>query len=199
MKKIKGLFNDYGYSLVEMIIVIAIIVIMTGASFITLSVMHSAKAKEAASSFETELAMVISNSKNKSIDYSMDGVVQDSEKNYLMGLRVYLASDNKIYLQRCVISNGNIYDSDENSAFIKSINVGKGKGTCLSAYVDVIYTDNDGNETKITGAGDSDSVFLAFNKKGECVNGYGTYKFLKKNGSTVATVRVNKNGSYHVD
>ncbi|MBQ8085467.1 MAG: prepilin-type N-terminal cleavage/methylation domain-containing protein [Lachnospiraceae bacterium] len=186
--------NNGGYSLVELIIVIAIIVIMTGVSFVALSVMHSAKAKEAASSFETELAMVSSSAKNKSIDYDMDG---NLDKGYSMGLRVYLASDNKIYVQRCVVdSTGTMLNVASTDVYIKSVNVGKGMGTCLSAYVDVIYVDASGTETKIDS---SHEMYLAFNKKGECTNGYGTYKFLKKNGSKVATVRINKNGSYHVD
>ena len=204
MKKIKELLkNNAGFSLTELIIVLAIIVIMTGASFITLSVMHSAKAKEAASSFETELAMASSDAKNKSVDLDVNGTIDDYEKeNYFPGLRIYEGADNKLYLQKYVmvrVPNALQFvrvEMFDTHPYIQSVNVGNGKGVCLSAYVDVTYTDKNGNKTEIKG---TDEVVVAFNKKGECISGVGIYDFIKKDGSTVATIRVNPNGSYHVD
>ena len=195
MKKIKRLIKDNkGFTLVEMIIVIGIIVVMTGVSFITLSVMHAAKAKEAGSTFETELAYVVSNAKNKAVDYDLDGNV---DRGYSMGLRIYIDSDdNKAYIQRCLIKDGVLEEYAATNPYIKSVNVGKGKGTCLSAYVKVQYVDKDGNETDVT---TSEDVYIAFNKKGECIHGVGSYKFKRNDGSTITTVRVNSNGSYHVD
>ena len=196
MKMIKKLLkNNKGFSLTEMIIVLAIIVIMTGASFISLSIMRSAKAKEAASTFETDLAYVISNAKNKDVDMNLDGTV---DKGYSMGLRLYVSGE-KIYLQRCLIHDGTYLDLPSADPYIQSVNVGNGLGTSLSAYVDIEYTDKDGNVKTV----DEEGIYLAFNKKGECVHGVGTYSFLRKHKdrneeTTVTTVRVNQNGSYHV-
>ena len=202
MNKIKDYFkNNDGYTLVEMIIVIAMILNMTTASFISLRVMHAAKAKEAASSFETELADVISNNKNKSVDINLDDKITSVDKDYVMGLKFYSVGNDKVYIQRCIFKKDDtgVYSivsapDDTEQAYLDSINVGKGKGTCLSAYVDVVYKDKNGNETKITG---DTETYLRFNKRGECVEGVGTYEFLRKNGDKVATIVVRQNGSFN--
>ena len=54
----KKIDNNSGYTLVELIIVLAIIVILTTAAFVTMSIMHTAKVKEAAKEEVFSLSLV---------------------------------------------------------------------------------------------------------------------------------------------
>ncbi len=198
MKKMKRILKDNsGFSLTELIIVIAIIAIMTAASFVSLTIMHSARAKEAASTFENSLAEVIGMAKSKSVDYDMDGSISSDEGSLTIGLRVY-KDGGKYYLKKCVFkknANGtySLYDYNSNNAFIKSINEKDGKGACLTSYVKVNYYDEGGTLSA------DDQFNIAFNKKGECVQGAGRYEFVKSSsGDKIVSVTVNKNGSYIV-
>ncbi len=199
MVKIKERFKESlkdnkGFSLTEFIIVIAIIAIMTTASFITMAVMHGAKAKEASSSFENSLAEVINLSKNNGVDLNANGTIDADEESYAIGLRIY-KTGGKYYLQKCVVKHFNGVYSDsgktESDPYIKSINECSGKGLCLSAYVDIKFYDEDGNDAT------ADSYIIAFDRRGNCKLGYGIYEFRKaSNGDKVSSVRVNRNGSY---
>ena len=95
----KGLKDNGGFSLTELIIVIAIILVMTAASFVTLTIMHSARAKEAASSFENAIAEVINLSKNNGVDKDANGSIDSAEEKYTIGLRIY-KDGRKYYLQK---------------------------------------------------------------------------------------------------
>lgn len=200
MKKIKQILKcNKGFTLVEFITVFAFIVIMTGMSFVTLSIMHSARAKEAASTFESALANAVSSAKNIGVDYNMDGTIDDTEKNYALGIKIYYPdAGSKLYLQKCIFiaqPNGSyaLWNLSYNDDYIKSINHNDGKGECLSQYVEIERTSVSGTKYTLSGY---ESYNICFNKKGECVSGYGEYEFLKKNGSTISRVQINKNGSY---
>ena len=52
MEKRRFMKDNTGYTLIEMIIVIAIIAIMTGAAMVTITILHNAKAKEASITLE---------------------------------------------------------------------------------------------------------------------------------------------------
>lgn len=190
-----SLKDNKGFSLTELIIVMAIILIMTAASFVTLSIMHSAKAKEAASSFENSLAEVINLSKNNFVDKDSNGIIDADEANYTIGLRLY-KNGRKYYLQKCICektATGSYayVDLEATDPYINSINEHSGMGICLSAYVDVKFYDLDGNEAS------ADSYIIAFNRKGDCKLGYGKYEFLRSSsGDKIVTVSINKNGSY---
>lgn len=200
MKIKKYLQNNEGFTLVELIICIAIIVIMTGASYITLSVLHTAKAKEAASTFESALADVVSKDKNVGVDYNLDGTIDSSEEKYQMGVRIY-KKGSKVYLQKCVFiaqSNGSYahWNLGADDSYIKSINDNNdGKGTCLSRYVTVEYISVSGTKYSL---GTYSDYTICFNKRGECVTGYGTYNFKDTKGATISSIQINKNGSYIV-
>ena len=56
MEKRRFMKDNKGYTLIEMIIVIAIIAIMTGAAMVTITILHNAKAKEASITLETALS-----------------------------------------------------------------------------------------------------------------------------------------------
>ena len=189
MKKL----NNKGYSLVELIIVIGMIVVLTGAALITMSVMHSAKAKEAAITFDSELSELNHNAKNKAIDMNADDIVNDLDKGYSYGIKLHL-NGKKVYLQQIVVKDGVEFASDD---YINANNSNDGLGISLSSYVYVKYTDLDGNVTLIN-EDNANEVIISFDKKGMCTAGYGTYEFLRTSGGDqVASVTINKNGSHH--
>ena len=187
MKKL----NNGGYSLIEMMIVIAIIAVFTGASLITINVIHSAKAKEAAITFDSELAELINKSKYIACDANNDGVIDSSDAGYSFGIRVHKDGD-KCYLQDVLVQNGvYVYDED----YEKANNPNDGKGLSLSKYVYVSYTDEFGNDS-LVGA-DDEAVLVYFRKDGSCAAGYGTFEFIRENNDNmVATMTINKNGSH---
>lgn len=183
--------NNKGYSLVELIIVIAIIAVFTGAAMITMTVMHSAKAKEACITFESEVAELVNKSKGNAVDKDLDGVIGNDDKGYSLGLRLH-KDGRKCYVQKVLVKAG-IYEA--NTAFEKENNVNDGKGISLSSYVYVEYTNLDGDKVVI-GDEESDTVLISFNKNGICASGVGTYDFIKTDGTPVAKTIINKNGSY---
>lgn len=189
MKKL----NNKGYSLVELIIVIAIIVVLTGAALITMNVMHSAKAKEAAITFDSEVAELINNSKNRAIDMNADGKVDNVDKGYNYGIKLYL-NGKKVFLQQIVTKDGVEHTSTD---YVDANNSNDGSGISLSAYVYIRYTDLAGNVT-IIDENNANEIIIIFDKKGICTAGYGTYEFIRTSGGDqVASVTINKNGSHH--
>lgn len=188
MKKL----NNKGYSLVELIIVIAIIVVLTAAAMITMTVMHSAKAKEAAITFDSELSELIKNSKSRACDANVDGKIDDADEGYSFGIRLH-KDGNKCYLQDVLVKDG-LYVQDD--TYEEANNVNDGKGISLSSYVYVKYTDLDGNVITI-GENSGDEVLIAYKKDGTCFSGYGMYEFIRTSGGDqVASMTLNKNGSH---
>ncbi len=188
MKKL----NNKGYSLVELIIVIAIIVVFSAAALVTMTVMHNAKAKEAATTFDSELSELIHNAKNRACDVNGDDKIVGIENDYTFGLRLYQI-DGKCYLQSVLVFAG-AYEA--NVDYEKANNPNNGLGKSLSTYVYVKYTDRAGNENVIGNTG-NDEVLIYYNRDGSCASGVGTYEFMKTNNDTmVAIMTLNKNGSH---
>lgn len=185
-KKLK--LDNKGYSLVELIIVIAIIAVFTGAAMITLTVMHSAKAKEASITFESEVSELLNKSKGNSVDANLDGKIDAADDGFGLGLRVHKVGQ-KCYVQKVLVKN-KAYQP--NTSFEEANNNNDGKGISLSSSVYVEYTDLTGSKIVIDG---SDEVVISFNRSGACVTGYGTYDFIKTDGTKVAKTTINKNGS----
>ncbi len=187
MKKL----NNKGYSLIELIIVIAIIVVLTGAALVTMSVMHSAKAKEAAITFDSEISELVHNSKNMACDVNDDGIIDATDDGYSFAIRMH-SDGSKTYLQQVVVKNGAYVSVDD---YEKANNPNKGDGISLSSYVYVKYTDYEGNVTVLDTAGSD--LIISFDRKGMCTAGYGTYDFIRTSGGDqVACVTINKNGSH---
>lgn len=181
-----GLNNNKGFSLVEMIIVMAIIAILTGISFISLGLLQSAKAKEAAVTFEAEISDIVTKSKGQVIEEL--GV---RHPEYYYALRIYKSTDDRYYIQR------GVYDSETDSLSFGGVlsNPNSGKGREISSRVTVKYLDPiTGMEYAINSS--TNGVVLVFDRNGRCLQGYGTFRFYKKNGNNIANVTVNKNGSH---
>lgn len=184
--------NNGGYSLVELIIVIAIIVVLSAIGFVTITLIHSAKAKEAAITFEAELKECQAKAKSQTV-VSKTGAAFHSDDSYALQLRVV---GNKYYVRTiryCPDPTGGGY---MNNADLETR--GKGNGADLSPYIYVLYQSDETGvaERKISS---TEPAHIRFDKKGMCVRGSGTYKFCKaSNNSVIATVTVNKNGSIQI-
>lgn len=179
-----------GYSLVEMIIVIAIIAVVAGMAIISISLIHSAKAKEAAVTVDEEIATLITKSKNMKCD----------KEGCQYAARIYYdKDDNKYYFQKG-------YYNIEFKKYEFSDPDGKGKS--LSSYVDVKFSgtrdvikdDYTVNNQDVVSSMDVKSVTkgvpIRFNKDGTCATGYGHFEFLKRNGNVVADEYIRVNGSH---
>lgn len=200
----RRLNENKGYSLAEMIIVIAIIAILTSIAVVTIGVMHSAKAKEASMTFESRLQDILIKSKGqmavkKDGSKFIDSTTGEEITNYKYALRLY-EKDDSIYLQNVICygtdsqftaANGYKFDSAMYSA--DECENTPADGTGLSTYVYVKYISPAGGTAVDV---DADGNYIVFNKDGYCVTGYGTYEFYKKSSkSMIAEVTINKNGS----
>lgn len=192
MEKRRFMKENKGYSLVEMIIVMAIIVIMTGAAMVTITIMHSAKAKEASITLETALSDVQQSAKGK-----MCVVSGTQEPDYRYALVVY-QTGGKYYVKKgYYIGNGSDVNDHNNYVFVDAENANSGKGECFSAYVDVKYVNPSGIEQDIGSIDSNDGVYIIYDKQGMCIQGDGQYKFYKnKKDVLISTVELNKNGSH---
>ena len=192
MEKRRFMKRNEGYSLTELIIVLAIIGVLTGAAMVTISIIHSAKAKEASSTMEDALSELEANAKGRM------GVVGGVEQpDYQFALAIY-KSGSRYYLKKGYYKGNGLAKNDaSNYEFVASENGGGGKGTSFSSFIQITYVDSAGVERDITGL-DDNPVFIIYDKKGMCVLGDGKYKFYRKNStsSTLGILTLNKNGSH---
>lgn len=179
--------NNKGYSLVELIIVIGIIVVMTGVATVTVTLINSAKAKEAAVTFSSELADLRTKSKGQIVTVTT-GTTTSTEPKYKFALKLYKDGS------KCYIQKGYCDDTDKFFSLPDS-NPNNGKGVSLSSRITIKYTETSTSAQKEIG--DSDfSVVIAYDKNGRCALGSGVYDFYKNNGNLVDSVTIMKNGSY---
>lgn len=198
------LHDNKGYSLVEMIITIAIIAIMTGISFVTVTMINSAKAKDASVTFESELSDMITKTKNQ-----VCIVNGKSKPSFSTCMMIYKADDDRYYVKRGYYNpagsglseaDASAVNMDAQYIFINEENVNDGKGKGLSSRVRITYRDN-----TVSGSTDQtieytdkadDKQYIVYDRNGKCIEGYGVYKFYKKNGNVIADVTIQKNGSH---
>lgn len=198
--------KDQGYTLIEMIIVIAIIAVVAGMALISVTLIHSARAKEAATTVDSQVATLITQSKN----------MQSDRPGWAYAARIYADDNGVYYFQRG-------YYKAKNGAtpaqydFNNTDKEGDGKGTSLSSYVVIRYngqetivqegfkedsfgikgakpTDEDGHLVKDLNYGQG--LFLRFDKDGTCAEGIGDIRFYKRNGNIVAHEYIRVNGSH---
>lgn len=174
--------DNAGYSLVEMIIVLAIVAVVSAMAIVSITMIHSAKAKEAAVTFDSEVSTLITKSKNMNCDVN---------PNYSFCLKIYKDGDGKYYIQK-----GYYYDPTPGATTTYIFDsttdpLNDGKGTCLSSYVSVKYIQT-GSATEE----DVSTIYIRYDRKGMCIEGDGTYRFYKRNGTMVASVYLRKNGSH---
>lgn len=206
--------ENKGYSLVEMIIVIAIIAVMSGASMVTITLINSAKAKEAGVTFDSEISALAAKSKSQVVKFDIndDGNVDKADitlcRGYYFAIAVYQGTDGKYYISHGFYSPENADGKKEYVAFAED-NTNGGKGTCISKRVSIGYEEatKSGGRLTATDAAvsvkgvtvsedNSDIYVVAFDKTGRCVSGAGTYD-LKKSSDNVSIdqITIRANGS----
>lgn len=191
LRKIKQ--SNKGYSLVELIIVIAIIAVLTAVAFVSMSLINSGRAKEAAVTFNSELASTVAKAKGQAYVEVADDGTKTEHPEYRYALKIYIASDGNCYMQRGFYKGTGDYNTDSNYVFPASENKGNAKGISFTSYVSVQYSATGSGATKITS---STPKYIVFEKNGTCANGYGTYEFCRKNSNTADTmITLNKNGA----
>lgn len=196
LKKKKKLLNDKGLSLVELIIVIAIIAVMSGIAITTVTLINSAKAKEAGVTFNSEVTDTAT--KAKSQVCVVQGVQQPI---YRYCLKLYQASNGKYFIQHGYYNPMGATEA-EKYLFYNEDNTNSGKGTSMSSRVEIRYTNRAGDTVKVNNSGDSgtvDHVYIVFNTDGTMREGFGTFTFYKRNGNEVSNVVIRKNGSHYMD
>ncbi|MBQ9983732.1 MAG: prepilin-type N-terminal cleavage/methylation domain-containing protein [Lachnospiraceae bacterium] len=190
--------KNKGYTLIEMLIVIAIMAILTGVAFVTLKVMHQAKYNSSISTFQTQLSNLWI--QTKAISQSK---VQLNPTDATDGAKYPL----------CMVVTLNEDSSDDirdgsfevKTAYNKDTDVtDKESHATLTHLVDIKYTPTNSKQvhskTSIDGSGFiTGDVIIQFNKAdGSVKYGAGTYDFYYDN-RVVGTVYLDSvTGNHYV-
>ena len=186
----RKLSKDNGYTLVEMIIVLAIIALLAAMSLISVTIIHSARAKEACVRVGSEINSV------KSMNRTM--TPKDGTHD---GYALVIYKDSNGAFNCCVAlhkeSGGYDLDSDKNVKLSSSVDI-KFTGSMIKADGSSIsVTDHVPGELSAT-EDDDLPIYVVFDKRGNCYSGAGDIRFYKKNSNQVARVNVTSNGSIDV-
>ena len=198
--------KNKGYSLVEMIIVLAIVVILAGLALVSLTLVNTARAKDASNKFSSEVNQI------RSDPYF------DETKDYRNGLALYL-KDGKYQTDQVVVEKNAagqyVYKDDASGAGIShAYPAYDASGNPIrenvqySSRVEVKFT---GKNTSFLNGNTNDmdkenagapttekAICIVFDRHGNCSSGAGEYRFYKKNSNQVARVIVRQNGSIEV-
>ena len=192
--------NDKGYSLVELIIVIAIIVALAASALLSVTMIHSARAKDSA----VKLGSEVNSLKTRCMNMTPDDPMYD-----YYALAVY-TEDNKAHIQLVMHRK-----SAPGSGFAFQFDpVPDEEPINLSGSVKVTFAGrlirNYANDSTpellsseytpgpLDGTGAVTPVIIAFDKKGYCYSGSGEFYFYKINGNRVSRVEIRPNGSINV-
>lgn len=203
--------NNKGYSFVEMIIVLALVVILATLSLVSLTLINNARAKDASNKLGSEFNEVRKKSiemiPSKSVIENEYGGTYSATKTYKYGIILY--EENGKFMTSQVICELDKSDPDNpvykylglgnpavtNNTTVKySSKVGvtfKGTYDSLKTGSQVVCSD----KTTPGGKDSANAICIMFDKHGNCESGYGEYYFTKKNANQIARVIVKQNGS----
>ncbi len=211
--------KNRGYSLVEMIIVLAIVIILAGLSLVSLTLVNTARAKDASNKFGSEVSQVRKKAIEMKPAKANDPYFDDTKAdNYRFGIVIY-KNDGKFQTEQVIVektASGTYKYRDGGTAGVShSYPAYDSSGTPIrenvqySSKVDVTFEGHyvsfvdgsswDTTDKKKPGAIDTDdAICILFDKHGNCVSGYGEYRFYKRNSNQVARVVVRQNGSIEI-
>lgn len=186
--------NNSGYSLVELLIVMAIIAVLAAAALLSYTMIHSARAKDAAIKVGSEVNALKSKCMNMTPG---DGV------HSYYALMLYTDTDGQDTPHICLVQYNdgtNSFDEvpDEDYNLSSSVKI-EFTGSCRGVGSSEIWNMSNyvpGHKNGTTEA--TTPVYICFDKRGNCYSGYGEYDFSKSNGTTVAHVNIGMNGSVSV-
>jgi len=188
--------DNKGYSLIELIIVIAIIGIVSTMSLLSINVLFSAKVKADSQTFNSEIGLL----KEDRFTVPTDSITNTTKEGCYKSIRIYQnATDGRLYVQKIY------YDPTTGAHYLEaSENRNNGSGLKLTSYTSVTYVEQRTGATyDVKG---SDDVRIVFNKDGTVhlesstgkYLGAGKFIFKKRNGDAVANVYLRANGSHNV-
>jgi len=193
--------KNKGYSLVETVIVLVIIMILSVISLVSVTIINTARAKQASTLFGDEVNVC----RKRCMSMSPGEDPAHTGKKTSYGLVLYYEGKNfKIAQVECYNDGGYQY-------VYSGSNVKVNDSSEMSSRVDVKFTgyyksfkdlSDNGNSTRtdfVPGSlNNPNAVCIMFDKHGNCTSGYGKYEFFKDNGNKVATVTVRQNGSVEI-
>ena len=183
----KSRMNNKGYSLVELVIVLAIILILATMSLISLTILKTARAKDSCITTGEEINAL----KMRSMNMSPNDGIHDK-----FGLSIYKDS-NDIYHVAQIQHNSTTGDYD----YVVGENIK------LSSAIDIKFTGELESQTSAVtdyvpgnknGTGSDSPIIILFDKRGNCYSGAGTISFYKKNGNRVSRIEIKSSGSVDI-
>ncbi len=203
MKKLFTKSNK-GYSLVELIIVLAIIITLAVMSLVSLTLINSARAKSASVDFGAEVNALKSkcmNMKPVGDNYSNYGlsIYKDNSGTYNMCLVQYNTSTHKYEY----IDSENVKFSSRVEIKLLSPSNTSDTNTFAVYHDDGTHEDYHGADYEVPigkkfGSTGNKAVIITFDKRGNCYSGAGNFRFHKKNGTYMARVTIKQNGSIDI-
>ncbi len=167
----KRISNENGYSLIELVIVIAIIAILSGMAMVSMAAIKTSRANASMHTFDTELSALITRTKAQSKDNAI--IIKRNSRGD--GYEVYYGTS----------TDGTLAKWSQTST----------EAEAKMDRVDIYYDAGSG-EVLVDG---SDTILLKINKAdGSVISGAGVYNFCRS-GTTrsVGTVTFNRSSGSH--
>lgn len=191
--------KNQGYTLIELIIVLAIIAILSVMSFVTIGVIKQAQYNAAASSLSNQMGSLLvktralSEAKDEPLcmlihRYSKKVTLKDGKVIKKGSYALILGYDNG---KGFVVKNtGNAFSEDDLDIVTEDI---------LTNIITIKYTSKDDTPCGITGLDETDNMIIEFNKAtGGVRYGAGDYEIIYENGNrTVAVVKLDATTGNH--
>ena len=192
--------TNKGYTLIEMIIVIAIMAILTGVAFVTLNVIKQAKCSAAVDTFQNQISSlwIKTKSVSQSKEQSSPSDSGDMQKVYPMAMKIVKNTDSDddvrdgSYEMIIGFFDGSDVIEDETVATLTDI--------ISIDYIPASAKQEHSGLTVYNSDGTIESVLIQFNKSdGSVKYGAGSYEFTY-NGTSVAKIRIDAmSGNHYVE
>jgi len=204
----KTLKNNKAYSFVEMLVVIGILLVVSGMSLLSFTIIKSARGQDAAMVFDSTISELITRSKNMNAakEKNMKWVTGDQSYDFeTIGytLKIYWDDEDEVY----ALQFGDYYADDKSEGMSSTGGklVSRRRRSYYGDYKSqsltgdcVIYYTIEGTNTRVM-IDEDHPIEIRYTKRGLCVDGFGKYEFYRSDGTThIADVIVRRNGSHEV-
>ena len=184
--------TNKGYSFVEAVIVIGIIIILGAMAIATVSIIHKARTKDAAVSFGEEISTLKLKCMNMTPSSGYDtyalSLYKDSAGKYNCCLVEYNKTTDTVH-----------YIDEENIKFTSSANISIDVGATGSVFKEGASNGYLSGSVSV-GDKDNDEILIWFNKNGSCASGYsddsslGFYFYRGNDDNPTARIYISQNG-----
>lgn len=186
--------KNHGYTLIEMIIVMAIIVILSGVSFVTIGIIKQAKCNSAATTLSNQIGSLLV--KTRALSEAKKSATDPKKSPLCMKIQY---NDSDVTFADGTYAKAGSYSLilgyDNGTTFVE-----KTADTVEATLPDIItinYTSTDKKSCSITGLDTSTNMIIEFNKSNGSVRyGAGTYEIVYNN-NVVATVYLDADTGNH--